>query len=211
MSKNHYFITDGDPVVLGWSRDEKGNVVNRHPVKVANALTVAKRHTTQNYVLVKTATKDGFSKLENGGVRDLSYPNSKSRRGRVQGGGSIAPTITAKSENGLRRIEWDEPTIEQRGHGYVKGNKYRDCPTITGQTFTYNNLLNNGIRIRKLTERECFRLMGVSEENIDKIQSAGISRSRQGVLAGNSIVVDTLAAIFRKLFIDTEITELTLF
>lgn len=32
--------------------------------------------------------------------------------------------------------------------------------------------------------------MGVSEENIDKIQAAGISNSQQYKLAGNSIVID---------------------
>jgi DNA (cytosine-5)-methyltransferase 1 len=47
-------------------------------------------------------------------------------------------------------------------------------------------------RIRKLTPRECFRLMGVSEEDIDKIQAAGISDSQQYKLAGNSIVVDCM-------------------
>ena len=57
-------------------------------------------------------------------------------------------------------------------------------------------------RIRKLTPRECFRLMGVSESDIDKIQAAGISNSQQYKMAGNSIVVDCLAAIFNKMFLD---------
>ena len=56
-------------------------------------------------------------------------------------------------------------------------------------------------RIRKLTPRECFRLMGVSDADIDKIQVAGISKSQQYKMAGNSIVVNCLAAIFRQLFI----------
>ena len=59
-------------------------------------------------------------------------------------------------------------------------------------------------RIRKLTPREVFRLMDVSEEDIDRIQKAGISRSQQYKMAGNSIVVSCLYHIFRKLFIDTE-------
>ena len=56
-------------------------------------------------------------------------------------------------------------------------------------------------RIRKLTPRECFRLMGVSDADIDKIQAAGISKSQQYKMAGNSIVVNCLAAIFRNLLI----------
>ena len=59
-------------------------------------------------------------------------------------------------------------------------------------------------RIRKLTPRECFRLMGVDDKDIDKIQSSGVSNSAQYKLAGNSIVVDVLFHLFRKMFIDTE-------
>lgn len=58
-------------------------------------------------------------------------------------------------------------------------------------------------RIRKLTPRECFRLMDVDDADIDKMQAAGISNSAQYKLAGNSIVVNVLFHIFRKLFIET--------
>jgi site-specific DNA-cytosine methylase len=43
--------------------------------------------------------------------------------------------------------------------------------------------------------------MGVCEEYIDLIQAAGISRSQQYKMAGNSIVVNVLVAIFRQLLI----------
>lgn len=68
-------------------------------------------------------------------------------------------------------------------------------------------------RIRKLTPRECFRLMGVSESDIDKIQSAGISKTQQYKMAGNSIVVDVLYYIFKKMFVDKscEDAQLSLF
>lgn len=55
-------------------------------------------------------------------------------------------------------------------------------------------------RIRKLTARECFRLMGVRDADIDKIQAAGISESQQYKLAGNSIVVQVMEAIFTNMF-----------
>lgn len=77
-------------------------------------------------------------------------------------------------------------------------------------------------RIRKLTPRECFRLMGVSETDIDKIQAyrdeegKPISRSQQYKMAGNSIVVDVMAKMFTNLFDKDatdkiEPTQLTLF
>lgn len=59
--------------------------------------------------------------------------------------------------------------------------------------------LTRNYRIRKLTPRECFRLMGLHDKEIDKIQAAGISNSQQYKLAGNSIVVDVLEVIARQL------------
>lgn len=63
-------------------------------------------------------------------------------------------------------------------------------------------------RIRKLTPRECFRLMDVDEENINKLQNAKnekgqqlISNSQLYKLAGNSIVVSCMEYMFRNLFI----------
>ena len=68
-------------------------------------------------------------------------------------------------------------------------------------------------RIRKLTPRECFRLMGVTEADIDKIQQSGVSQSQQYKMAGNSIVVDCLYHMFRKMFTETacESQQLSLF
>lgn len=60
------------------------------------------------------------------------------------------------------------------------------------------------MRIRKLTPRECFRLMGVSEPDIDTMLNSGISNSACYKLAGNSIVVDVMTAIFDKLLVNTE-------
>lgn len=53
-------------------------------------------------------------------------------------------------------------------------------------------------RIRKLTPRECFRLMGFTDADFDKIK--GISNTQLYKMAGNSIVVNVLEGIFRELF-----------
>lgn len=65
-------------------------------------------------------------------------------------------------------------------------------------------IVEPAFRIRKLTPRESFRLMDVSDKDIDTIQAAGISDSQQYKLAGNSIVVNVLTEIFRKLLVDTQ-------
>ena len=76
-----------------------------------------------------------------------------------------------------------------------------------------NGEREESFRIRKLSEREVFRLMDVDDADIDKIQAAGISRSQQCKLAGNSIVTSVLYHLFRKLFIDTscESKQLSIF
>lgn len=55
-------------------------------------------------------------------------------------------------------------------------------------------------KIRKMTPKECFRLMGVSDADIEKMQSVGISDSQLYKMAGNSIVVDVMEGIFAQMF-----------
>ena len=54
------------------------------------------------------------------------------------------------------------------------------------------------LRIRKLTPRECFRLMGVRDEDYDRCAKNQSDNSLYH-LAGDSIVVDVLMAIFKEL------------
>ena len=101
-------------------------------------------------VKIPQATKKGYIECELGGVADLSYPEFKIRRGRVQENDQICPTITA-------------------------------------------------IRIRKLTPKECFRLMGFSDENFEAAEKM-VSNSQLYKQAGNSIVVDVLYYILVELY-----------
>lgn len=56
-------------------------------------------------------------------------------------------------------------------------------------------------RIRKLTPRECGRLMGVSDEDIDKMTAVN-SNTQLYKQFGNSIVVDVMCAMFKNLNIN---------
>ena len=51
-------------------------------------------------IWIKQATTDGSIAMDNGGVANLTYPSSKTRRGRVIGGGNISPTITTQDNAG---------------------------------------------------------------------------------------------------------------
>lgn len=65
----------------------------------------------------------------------------------------------------------------------------------------YGNTTN--LRIRKLTPKECWRLMGFSDDDFHKAEAVN-SNSQLYKQAGNSIVVDVLEAIFKQLL---EVTE----
>ena len=111
-----------------------------------------------------------------------------------------------------------EPQVEQIGNIYPDTNDFKNrtsgrvysadglSPTLRTVTGGHNEpkIAEQQCRIRKLTPRECFRLMDVSESDIDKIQASGVSNSQQYKLAGNSIVVSCLYHLFRKMFAETE-------
>ena len=120
-------------------------------------------------VKVKQATKEGFIPCEVGGVCDLNYPDSKTRRGRVQGNGQICPTLTTENI----------PSVLEEWTWEIDGERYL-------------------IRIRKLTPKECWRLMGFTDEDFDKAQEVN-SNTQLYKQAGNSIVVPVLEGIFRQL------------
>lgn len=61
-----------------------------------------------------------------------------------------------------------------------------------------NNEKSNNLRIRKITPLEAFRLMGVKDDDYDKI-AKNQSNSSLYHLAGDSIVVNVLMAIFKQL------------
>ena len=107
-------------------------------------------------------------------------------------------------KSGVSELQFTNP--ENESPTVIIGNTIKVIETMADQNTIElpSELKGKKFRIRKLTPRECFRLMGVDDKDIDKIQAAGVSNSGQYKLAGNSIVVDVLFHIFRKMFIETE-------
>lgn len=131
---------------------------------------------TVKTIKIKQATKEGFVDLEIGGVVDLEYPNSKTRRGRVIDGGQVAPTTTTTTV----------PYLVELGNQ----DFYNFLYEIDGELYL--------IRIRKLIPLECFRLMAVSNKDADKMLNVN-SNTQCYKQAGNSIVVTVLMGIFSQL------------
>ena len=156
-------------------------------------------------VRIKQATKDGYIECKVGGVADLSYPDSKTRRGRVQEGGDVCPTLTA-TETGVHKIEKTEIKNPLKGLSdngwHFEQNVYDSNGSIRaikagGGSGNIPKVLSL-YRIRKLTPKECWRLIGFSDEDFYKAQSVN-SNTQLYKQAGNSIVVSVLEAIFRQM------------
>lgn len=91
--------------------------------------------------------------------------------------------------------EYDSITLDQPNSKTRRGRVGKQISNTL--TCSCNMGVIESYRIRKLTARECFRLMGVKDEQFDRLN--GISNSQLYKLAGNSIVVDVLEAIFKNL------------
>ncbi len=59
---------------------------------------------------------------------------------------------------------------------------------------------NKKYRIRKLTPRECFKLMGLTFEDCDKASAVGVSNSQLYKQAGNGIVTNCVELLFEHLY-----------
>lgn len=75
----------------------------------------------------------------------------------------------------------------------------------SGMDHQQGNIIYNNLRIRKLTPKECWRLMGFDDEDFEKAAKVN-SNTQLYKQAGNSIVVDVLYKIFDKLLLDKTYT-----
>lgn len=164
-----------------------------------NCLTsVQKDNLVMEKVKIKQATKQGYIECEVGGVADFSYPNSEIRRGRVQDNGNTCPTLTAESQDICRIEQVGQISSDNSQYGTVIGENGL-CSTLQAGTHGYaNSCIATQYRIRKLTPRECWRLMDFSDEDFEKAAEVN-SNTQLYKQAGNSIVKNVLIAVFGQM------------
>lgn len=84
--------------------------------------------------------------------------------------------------------------------GYKQAIEISDEPVAHAlTTVTRDSLVYSECKIRKLTPRECFRLMGFTDAEFDRAESVN-SNAQLYKQAGNSIVVNVLEHIFRAIY-----------
>lgn len=152
---------------------------------------------------IKNNTKKGYDKANEGDSINLQYPNSKTRRERV--GHQVSQTLMAKGEMGVIEVESKKSKIDVIGN-YMPSNHNASrivnsegiAPTVKENhgTVTATNI---NYKIRKLTPKECWRLMGFCDEDFEKTANIPTSNTQLYKQAGNSIVVNVLEKIFKNL------------
>ena len=76
------------------------------------------------------------------------------------------------------------------------------APTLTAGNGCGTGTVDKGLRIRYLTPRECWRLMGFPDSAYEAARDVPTSKTQLYKQAGNSIVVPCLEAIFKAIYID---------
>lgn len=144
-------------------------------------------------------------------VADLNIPGRMESACRVYSPNGLAPACNTCGGGGLETKIMEE----QNPNGIIyekplerKGWHNKACEVLNPNGITTcihtqsNNLLQKikvDYRIRKLTPKECWRLMGFTDEAFDKAKQSGMSNSQLYKQAGNSIVVNVLEAIFKEI------------
>ena len=116
----------------------------------------------------------------------------------------LSEEITARfitSENSLSSLLYDGSQAKREG----KSREYNDfAPTLSARDYKDPRMINNekksNFHIRKLTPRECWRLMSFSDDSFNAAKSVGISDSQLYKQAGNSIVTDVLYYIYLEIY-----------
>lgn len=123
-------------------------------------------------------------------------------------------SVTLSSQGGGLGAKTGLYLIGEVGTGGQRGRVYSPdgcMPCLTSTDYKDPQKIFIDYRIRRLTPRECFRLMGFTDNDFDKVKAIGMSDTQLYKQAGNSMVVNVPKAIFKSLFLEEEIGEYKLF
>jgi DNA (cytosine-5)-methyltransferase 1 len=168
----------------------------------SNAITTVQK---DNVVVIYANTAKGYDTAEEEEDSiNFSVPNSETRRGRI--GKGVSQTLDTQCNQGIATRQLSKQENESKksdvfeirndvGIRYFEGNVCGTIRTIDsgGDKHTITNQ-----RIRRLSPRECFRLMDFPETF-----KWDVSDSQAYKQAGNSICVGVLSQIISKLNLKT--------
>ena len=194
----------------------RGERFNPHTLdsKYAYSITTnTGRRATDNFIILPEKTKKGYAVAHIGGGVYINRPHQK--RGVVQKdmiqtlktSGNDVGVVVAKKEFGRmgeQAVETLRTNQVEHGNTINPFNKTVDksetSPTLTTRPEGFKTailVITTNLRIRKLTPKECWRLMGFSDEDFEKARKVN-SDTQLYKQAGNSIVVKVLERIFEE-------------
>jgi DNA (cytosine-5)-methyltransferase 1 len=143
------------------------------------------------YIQVKSGTSKGYDEATDGDSINLSFPGSETRRGRV--GKQVAQTLdTACNQGVIQKYQKEiEQSLSQDICTTIDASYYKGFGVRQGKC---RQVVYNNYKIRRLTPRECFRLMDFPDTF-----TWPVSDSQAYKQAGNSIVVRVLEKIINNL------------
>jgi DNA (cytosine-5)-methyltransferase 1 len=150
----------------------------------------------QQYLKIKSATSKGYEQATEGDSINFSQPSSDTRRGRV--GKGVAQTLdTACNQATIVGGRWNDFKNELGDKKGFEPIADGCCPTLLARARNDGSgmaAISDGFSIRRLTPRECFRLMDFPDSF-----TWPVSDSQAYKQAGNSIVVKVLEKIINNL------------
>ena len=211
------YILDAQDVALKGGRDINNRTINPNIAKTISCRgAVDQRADVTNFAIdgcdeeitvkdlklrIKEATKKGYKEAYEGDVVDISS-RMETHRGTVQSG--MAQTIKTGIDVGV--VVKDEPKViggigekkSNNGTQWYQQDRIYDDNIAISVTTICNPYYKCDLRIRKLTGKECYRLMGFSDEDCDNARKV-LSENMIYHTAGDSIVVNVLMSIFNQM------------
>lgn len=123
--------------------------------------------------------------------------------GRIYSDSGISPTLNTCGGGQREPKVLCCGNVNPSGRG-MNGTVYASdglSPTLTTNKGEGNKIVDiNGIRIRKLTPKECWRLMGFDDEDADNAMAVDIANCQLYKQAGNSIITNCVALLAEHLY-----------
>ena len=162
-------------------------------------------------VLIKEATKQGYKEAYEGDGVNISS-RMKYQRGNVQKESIQTLTTSGGNDRGVvlkskckrlkslvENTEFEEGKVLNMDlYNQTTNENISQCLT---EPHHNSQRLFDGLRIRKLTPKECYRLMGFDDKDFEKAAKVN-SDTQLYKQAGNSIVVNVLEAILKELLLN---------
>lgn len=200
-----YYISNKLLACLTDTKDRNGFVRGErfkpHDIEDEYAFSIttnAGNRPTDNFIKVVGKTRSGGQKsliLDSSGIcSSLTATDYKQPKQIVD---KVIPIKENTKQGYALATEGDSINLEQPNSKTRRGRVGKQvAQTLT--TSCNQGVLGNGIRIRKLTPKECWRLMGFTDEDFEKAQKVN-SNTQLYKQAGNSIVKQVLMAIFKQM------------